>query len=67
MDLDSTVLPVHRPAVRRQLEVLDETVRLTFGEGDEQTFALGQDRQGIGGPSQAPAGIRVPVGRRPTR
>ena len=32
MDLDSTVLPVNRPAVRRQLEVLDETVRLTFGE-----------------------------------
>ena len=60
MDLDGVVQPVHRPAVRRQLEVLDETVRLNFGEGDEQTFALRQDPQGIGGPSQAPAGIDVP-------
>ena len=59
MDLDSTVLPVNRPAVRRQLEILDETVRLSFSEGDEQTFALTQDRQGIGGPSQAPAGVHV--------
>ena len=66
MDLDSTVLPVHRPAVRRQLEVLDEAVRVSFGEGDEQTFALGHDRQGIGGPSQAPAGLH-PVERGPTR
>ena len=49
-DLDSTVLPSNRPAVRRHLEVLDETVRLSFGEGDEQTFALRPDRQGIGGP-----------------
>jgi uncharacterized membrane protein len=58
MDLDSTVLLANRPAVRRQLELLDEAVRLTFSEGDEQTFALTQDRQGIGGPSQAPAGIQ---------
>ena len=60
MDLNSTVLPVNRPAVRRQLEVLDATVRLTFREEDEQTFALRQDRQGIGGPSQAPEGIHLP-------
>jgi uncharacterized membrane protein len=59
-DFDSVVLPVHRPAVRRQLEVLDETVRLSFGDGEEQTFALRQDRQGIGGPSQAPAATHVP-------
>ena len=60
MDLDSTVSPVNRPAVRRQLELLDETVRLTFSEGDEQAFALRQDRQGIGGPSLAPEGLHVP-------
>ena len=65
-DLDSAVLPVHRPAVRRQLEILDEAVKVSFGEGDEQTFALGHDRQGVGGPSQAPAGMD-PVERGPTR
>jgi uncharacterized membrane protein len=60
IDLDSTVLSVNRPAVRRQLDILDETVRLTFGEGSEQAFALVQDRQGVGGPSQPPAGIHIP-------
>lgn len=53
-DLDETVLPVNRPAVRRELEVLDRTVRLSFDEGAEQAFALGRDRQGIGGTAQAP-------------
>jgi uncharacterized membrane protein len=52
-DLEDTVLPVHRSAVRRELEVLDRTVRLVFADGAEQTFALGRDRQGIGGASQA--------------
>lgn len=52
-DLDDTVLPVNRPAVRRELEVLDRTVRLSFVEGADQAFALGRDRQGIGGASQA--------------
>ncbi len=58
-DLDSAVLPVNRPAVRRQLQILDETVRLSFGDGHEQSFALRPDPQGIGGPSQAPEGIHV--------
>jgi uncharacterized membrane protein len=58
LDLDDVVLPGHRPAVQRQLDVLDRTVRLTFRE-DEQAFALGQDRQGIGGSSRAPTGIHV--------
>ena len=53
-DLEDTVLPVNRPAVRRELEVLDRTVRLFFAEGADQAFALGRDRQGIGGASQAP-------------
>jgi len=52
-DLEDTVLPVNRPAVRRELEVLDRTVRLSFVEGADQAFALGRDRQGIGGASQA--------------
>lgn len=52
-DLEDTVLPVNRPAVRRELEVLDRTVRLFFDEGADQAFALGRDRQGIGGASQA--------------
>lgn len=58
-DLDSTVLPGNQPAVRRQLEVLDEMTRLAFGKDDERAFALRQDRQGIGGPSQPPARIHV--------
>jgi uncharacterized membrane protein len=60
VDLDSTVLPVNRAAVRRQLQTLEETVKRNFCEGDQQTFALSQDRQGIGGPSQAPAGVDFP-------
>jgi uncharacterized membrane protein len=60
LDLDGVVLPGHRPAVRRQLDVLDETVRLSFSGDDEQTFALRRDSQGIGGPSRATTAIRVP-------
>lgn len=61
-DLHDTVLPVNRPAVRRELEVLDRTVRLSFDEGAEQAFALRLDRQGIGGPSQAPSVTHVDDG-----
>jgi uncharacterized membrane protein len=61
-DLEDTVLPVNRPAVRRELEVLDRTVRLSFGDDAEQAFALGRDRQGIGGASQAPPVSRVADG-----
>jgi uncharacterized membrane protein len=61
MDLDAVVLPAHRPAVRRHLEVLDKIVRLSFRDDDERAFALTPDRQGIGEPSQAavPAGPTV--------
>jgi uncharacterized membrane protein len=61
-DLEDTVLPVNRPAVRRELEVLDRTVRLSFVDSAEQAFALGRDRQGIGGASQAPPVARVAGG-----
>ncbi|MBD3923369.1 DUF2254 domain-containing protein [Nocardioides cavernae] len=61
-DLEDTVLPVNRPAVRRELEVLDRTVRLSFIEGPDQAFALGRDRQGIGGASQAPPVAHVADG-----
>jgi uncharacterized membrane protein len=60
LDLDGSVLPVNRPPVRRQLEVLDDTVRLNFEVGAEQAFARRQDRQGIGGHSQTPAGEARP-------
>ena len=62
-DLEDTVLPVNRPAVRRELEVLDRTVRLSFDEGADQAFALGRDRQGIGGASQAPPVASVADGQ----
>ena len=61
-DLEDTVLPVNRSAVRRELEVLDRTVRLSFADGAEQTFALGRDRQGIGGASQASPVVDVAEG-----
>ena len=54
-DLEEVVRPAHRPAVRRHLEALDDAVRRDFGDGDEQRFALMQDRQGVGGPSLGPA------------
>lgn len=57
MDFEDVVLPAHRPAVRRHLEALDEMVRLSFGDGHDLRFALMQDRQGVGGPSRAPAAI----------
>jgi len=53
-DLHDAVLPVHRPAVRRHIEALDETVRLGFDDGHERRFALMPDPQGVGGPSRAP-------------
>ena len=61
-DLEDTVLPVNRSAVRRELEVLDRTVRLSFADGAEQTFALERDRQGIGGASQASPVVDVAEG-----
>ena len=63
-DLDGVVLPAHRPAVQRRLEALDAATRAAFAPGDEQTFALRPDAQGIGGPSRAPAGADV-VARSP--
>jgi uncharacterized membrane protein len=53
VDLEASVLPVNRPAVRRQLALLDASVTDAFPEADERTFALAEDRQGLGGVSTA--------------
>jgi uncharacterized membrane protein len=53
VDLETSVVPVNRPAVRRQLDLLDASVVDEFPDGDERAFALGEDRQGIGGVSTA--------------
>jgi uncharacterized membrane protein len=50
-DLEASVLPVNRPAVRQQLALLDESVRIGFPEADAQAFAMAEDPQGIGGVS----------------
>jgi uncharacterized membrane protein len=54
--LEDAVLPGHRPAVRRQLLILDKSVTKAFLDSDERQFALGEDPQGIGGASRAPGG-----------
>jgi uncharacterized membrane protein len=54
IDLEDRVLPEHRPAVRRQLVILDRTVTEAFTDSDEREFALREDRQGIGGASRSP-------------
>jgi uncharacterized membrane protein len=56
VDLEGTVLPAYRPAVRRQLVILDRTVTEAFPDGYEHDFALREDRQGIGGASRPPGG-----------
>jgi uncharacterized membrane protein len=53
-DLETGVLAVNRPAVRRQLALLDASVTESFPDGRHRAFALGQDRQGIGGAVTAP-------------
>jgi uncharacterized membrane protein len=56
VDLEDTVLPGCRPAVRRQLVILDRTVAEAFIDSGEREFALRKDRQGIGGASRPPGG-----------
>ena len=53
-DLEDGVLPVNRAAVRRQRAVLDTFVAHTFPDGRDRAFALGVDRQGIGGAATVP-------------
>ena len=48
-DLEDGVLPANRAAVRRQLALLDTSVTHSFADGRDRAFALGADRQGIGG------------------
>ncbi len=55
VDLEATVLPVNAPAVADQLLRLDRSVIASFGEAGERRFALLEDRQGVGGASQAGA------------
>jgi uncharacterized membrane protein len=53
-DLESGVLPVNRPGVRRQLALLDASVADAFPDARRRAFALGEDRQGIGGAATPP-------------
>jgi uncharacterized membrane protein len=53
VDLQDAVLPGYRPAVRRQLLILDKTVTEAFLDPDGRQFALQEDRQGIGGASRS--------------
>jgi uncharacterized membrane protein len=48
-DLEVTVLPANRPAVRAELSSLDRTVARRFPEPDDRAMAMQGDRQGIGG------------------
>jgi uncharacterized membrane protein len=45
-----------RPAVRRQLALLDDAVEREYPEGFRRTLARTGDRQGIGGGGSSPAG-----------
>jgi uncharacterized membrane protein len=58
-DLEGTILPANKSAVRRQLAVLDASVTNNLAEGEERTLAQVSDHQGIGGPSAAPVGQHV--------
>ena len=56
-DLEITVLPANRPAVRAELSSLDRTVARGFPEPDDRAMAMQPDRQGIGGAGHTrPAG-----------
>ena len=50
-ELSEAVLPERRDAVRRELERLDRSVALRWGETVDVDLASRSDRQGIGGPS----------------
>ncbi|MER5935106.1 DUF2254 domain-containing protein [Streptomyces sp. NPDC002054] len=47
--LHDTVLPAHQPAVRRELELLRESVEREFTDPARRAIAGRADRQGIGG------------------
>lgn len=48
-DLDATVTPTNRPAVRRELASLDRAVARGFPEAVDREMAMQADHQGIGG------------------
>jgi uncharacterized membrane protein len=50
-ELSESVLPERRDAVRREVERLDRTVALHWGETVDIDLAARADRQGVGGPS----------------
>jgi len=54
VDLEAMVPHHRRAAVAEQLALLDRTVSESFPDPDLQRFALGEDRQGIGGASRSP-------------
>ena len=54
-ELSEAVLPERRSAVLRELERLDRTVALTWGETVDIDLASRSDRQGVGGPSATEA------------
>ncbi|MDX6302928.1 MAG: hypothetical protein QOF53_4142 [Nocardioidaceae bacterium] len=54
VDLEAMVPPGRRAAVAEQLALLDRTVSESFPDPELQHFALGEDRQGIGGASRPP-------------
>ncbi|MET8897466.1 DUF2254 domain-containing protein [Streptomyces albogriseolus] len=51
-----------RPAVRRQLALLDDAVEREYPEGFRRTFARTGDRQGIGGGGDSPGDAPRPGG-----
>ena len=55
-DLEADVLPANRPAVQRQLAVLDRVVMSSFADLEERRYVLTGDRQGVGGASPPPDG-----------
>ena len=50
-ELAEAVLPDRRAAVLRELERLDRSVALRWGETVDVDLAARPDRQGVGGPS----------------
>jgi uncharacterized membrane protein len=62
MDLAAMVPPDRRSAVADQLALLDRTVDESFPDPDLRRFAMGEDRQGIGGASRPPRRADVRAG-----
>lgn len=55
-DLETTVVPANRPAVKKQLVALDRAVLENFSDEADRGFALTGDDQGLGGASTWPGG-----------